>query len=460
MPKQPHRRLSHRAHPISESRIQLQDTYRLQEAFRTLQTFNDSGVMLTWSREKNDWVKWERPLHVSGHRMLKPVAARSFKQIPVGQFQAPICPHVFPDRSSEMQLCLNMKYQGNVVDYFRCFTHACSFVVIIPPLAKKVFLTTSSQIQDYTAAMDDVYGLIIAHLEDEDDEDEVEIEMQLVPTSSSPPRVQTSSSPPRIPSHLSHLLPAPKSLPASTAQKSAETTSLVASTSGTLQSPALGTTPTKSPLHPRVSHPDDAPNPLIPGQIRPIFNLRVANARANLGMFCKLLNASMNSRFRLVFSPKITSQLYGDQKKGLFFYNPESHPLWNTDITPDVLLPYDPLVYPGCVDRIMNNSEFIDTGIGCIIRELNSTLGVLHEDFHTMKNNSTFCRGCLCVFSNDGYNKHVKNGVCSSHPRLAPATEQIFDVEHLPRLKGHSFPNGYKPPHNGEFIDTPVGIAF
>ncbi|KAJ7695871.1 hypothetical protein B0H16DRAFT_1750512 [Mycena metata] len=120
---------------------------QLNNAFRTLQQFNQLGVMVTWV--DGDWQPWERPIRVNsrtGHGTA--MSARSFSQLE--DLQPPCCPHT--DSSSRtMALFLGQKLtpNGPRCDFFRSVNHRCRFHVLIPLLNPPVFLTSPEDIQQY-----------------------------------------------------------------------------------------------------------------------------------------------------------------------------------------------------------------------------------------------------------------------------------------------------------------------
>lgn len=78
-------------------------------------------------------------------------------------------------------------------------------------------------------------------------------------------------------------------VPSGSGSSSASATpSMGSSTVSSQQSAPSGSvmslTPTSHPIHPRMHHPDDVRPPVVPGRIRPTFNLRVANERKRSGM--------------------------------------------------------------------------------------------------------------------------------------------------------------------------------
>lgn len=158
--------------------------------------------------------------------------------------------------------------------------------------------------------------------------------------------------------------------------------------------------------------------------------------------------------------------------------HPEQHPAASLDVAHRLLEVYDSRIYPNCLSRTFSSQTYFDTAVGIIIRELNSPLGVPPGDFAILLCDMVFCAGCWCTFSVDAYNQHVQGGICSSHPTGGQGTclfffwpiseltflfsvrrRELHDQE-VPRPKGRSFPNGYRPPHTTETLDTPVGVAY
>jgi hypothetical protein len=67
--------------------------------------------------------------------------------------------------------------------------------------------------------------------------------------------------------------------------------------------------------HPRRRWADDVRPPVIPGRIRPIFNLRFANARRNNGALYLLLTFS---KIHLFSDAVSMNQVYNDRRAGLY----------------------------------------------------------------------------------------------------------------------------------------------
>lgn len=88
------------------------------------------------------------------------------------------------------------------------------------------------------------------------------------------------------------------------------------------------------------------------------------------------------------------------------------HPAANLDDTHYVLEPYDERLFPGCTERTFENVEYLFTSIGRVVQEFNSTLGVPSSAFNTMVEYKAQCDRCNCIFSVDGFNLHLDNGIC------------------------------------------------
>jgi hypothetical protein len=91
---------------------------------------------------------------------------------------------------------------------------------------------------------------------------------------------------------------------------------------------------------------------------------------------------------------------------------PEMHPAWNEASTHRILQPYDARIYPGCTSRTFQNLTFMDTSVGRVIRELNSTMGVPMGTLKALKEVAVQCKACYCMYSVDGYNAHVVDKKC------------------------------------------------
>ncbi|KAJ7506096.1 hypothetical protein B0H11DRAFT_1904007 [Mycena galericulata] len=388
--------LSSFLHPYQRESRQLNDAYAL------LQQFNTLGVMVTWSFQNNDWEFWERPIRVNPRSGKgSPMSARSFRDAP--DLVPPSCPHA-DSGSTAMTLFLQQVLGNRRCDFFRCTSHRCRFVVIVPPLNLPVYLTTPEAIQDFRREQE-ADGLLS---DTEEERGQISPPCNRASTSG-----QSSATPTSSPSRPPFTIPSSSSAPV---------------------------VPQINP-NPRRRWDDDILPPVLPGQIRPIFNRRLANARkTNDGL-------TMNT-------------VYNDRRIGLYQNQPERHPASSVDIPHPLLEVYDSRVYPGCSDRAFSNQPFFDTAIGNVVRELNSPLGVPPGDFQILIHHFATCPCCVCTFSIDGYNRHIQGGICSSHPDGHPVNVREQSEDEIPRPKGRTFPNGYHPPPTGETLDTPIGIAY
>jgi hypothetical protein len=95
---------------------------------------------------------------------------------------------------------------------------------------------------------------------------------------------------------------ASQSTPSASRPSTSSTTCLAASSSFNLN-------------HPRRRWADDVRPPVIPGRIRPIFNLRFANARRNNGALYLLLTFS---KIHLFSDAVSMNQVYNDRRAGLY----------------------------------------------------------------------------------------------------------------------------------------------
>jgi len=110
----------------------------------------------------------------------------------------------------------------------------------------------------------------------------------------------------------------------------------------------------------------------------------------------------------------------------IFVGNKSMHPAAQLLEPPSILLPYDTRTDSGCLNIIHNHYQFFSTDIGCVIRELNSPLGVPLVTFHALLSHATTCGSCLCTFSVDGYNSHIRQGQCDNHPYMEKGTVSTF----------------------------------
>lgn len=92
--------------------------------------------------------------------------------------------------------------------------------------------------------------------------------------------------------------------------------------------------------------------------------------------------------------------------------NPDDHPAWDAIHTPLTLQPYDSRMYPSCTNRTFQNLGFLDTSLGRVIREFNSTLGIPEDTLRALKEVAVKCDSCYCMYSPEGYNAHVRDKKC------------------------------------------------
>lgn len=87
---------------------------------------------------------------------------------------------------------------------------------------------------------------------------------------------------------------------------------------------------------------------------------------------------------------------------------------------PTVLTEYSVVYKPNCHIRTFNHLQYIDTLIGRLIRDLVSDSGIPANAFNILRLQAHKCFGCECMFSIDGYNAHIHQGLCANTPKLVP----------------------------------------
>jgi hypothetical protein len=88
-----------------------------------------------------------------------------------------------------------------------------------------------------------------------------------------------------------------------------------------------------------------------------------------------------------------------------------NHPAADLELPPACLLVYTPEV----ARKLFNDRDFIDTPIGRACREWNSRNGIPYLTWCLILSSASMCSSCHRMFSIDGYNAHVVNGVCTRH---------------------------------------------
>lgn len=89
---------------------------------------------------------------------------------------------------------------------------------------------------------------------------------------------------------------------------------------------------------------------------------------------------------------------------------------------PSILSRYDISLNPLGLQRVYQNLRYFNTGIGHLIREMNSTIGIPYAAFRIILADNIICEGCQCMYSVDGFNAHIERGKCSNTPDLISGT--------------------------------------
>ncbi len=97
-----------------------------------------------------------------------------------------------------------------------------------------------------------------------------------------------------------------------------------------------------------------------------------------------------------------------DRTSAYPIFHPASAPLH------PILYPYDQNLHPAGQNLRANHLQFYDTDVGRIIHGLHSCSGLFRHEWRRLCLDSTKCGACACIFSVDGYNAHVNNGICKN----------------------------------------------
>jgi hypothetical protein len=148
---------------------------------------------------------------------------------------------------------------------------------------------------------------------------------------------------------------------------------------------------------------------------------------------------------------------------------------------PDVLTPYHPDTKPGCSIHMYNNLQYFTTHISNLIHEVNSMMGISVKAWATLTAHTILCESCQCMFSEDGYNAHLKHQCCTTLATgkcISCSMDSVADgllltcilvpnltTFHQPTMsnvKPCSYPSNYKLhiSQMHECVNTMVGQAF
>ncbi|KAJ7789129.1 hypothetical protein B0H14DRAFT_3574836 [Mycena olivaceomarginata] len=167
------------------------------------------------------------------------------------------------------------------------------------------------------------------------------------------------------------------------------------------------------------------------------------------------------ARARAISDVRILDVCWDGLFSGQFETSPSSHLAFPKPGVPThwVLQPYDEKFYPGCLTRTFQELKFLGTDIGQALRALNSTFGVTCDVLAEIIDDCSTCMGCKCRFSRDGFNDHIRAGLCGNWP--TPST-----IAHVPRperlphdLALRELPPGKQLGTSAEFLDSPIGAA-
>ncbi|KAJ7847229.1 hypothetical protein B0H14DRAFT_3676568 [Mycena olivaceomarginata] len=167
------------------------------------------------------------------------------------------------------------------------------------------------------------------------------------------------------------------------------------------------------------------------------------------------------ARARAISDVRILDVCWDGLFSGQFETSPSSHLAFPKPGVPThwVLQPYDEKFYPRCLTRTFQELKFLGTDIGQALQALNSTFGVTCDVLAEIIDDCSTCMGCKCRFSRDGFNDHIRAGLCGNRP--TPST-----IAHVPRperlphdLAIRELPPGKQLGTSAEFLDSPIGAV-
>lgn len=104
---------------------------------------------------------------------------------------------------------------------------------------------------------------------------------------------------------------------------------------------------------------------------------------------------------------------------------PADHPEYLTPPHHGLMEPYNTKDWPTCAEVVWDKQEFLNTGVGLTIRDLNSTLGLPKDDVATLLQDDCVCVACKCHFSFNGYHAHLRSDrLCANWP--APLAGKFY----------------------------------
>ncbi|KAJ7874347.1 hypothetical protein B0H14DRAFT_3859835 [Mycena olivaceomarginata] len=167
------------------------------------------------------------------------------------------------------------------------------------------------------------------------------------------------------------------------------------------------------------------------------------------------------ARARAISDVRILDVCWDGLFSGQFETSPSSHLAFPKPGVPThwVLQPYDEKFYPGCLTRTFQELKFLGTDIGKALRTLSSTFGVTCDVLAEIIDDCSTCMGCKCRFSRDGFNDHIRAGLCGNWP-TPPTIAHVPRPERLPHdLALRELPPGKQLGTSAEFLDSPIGAA-
>ncbi|KAG6894170.1 hypothetical protein C0992_007246 [Termitomyces sp. T32_za158] len=403
--------------------LNLAEQARLRELKIQLDFYNEISCPVTYSDLTGQWETWQRPIRVFLSGGMTDVAASGFHRVP---YEPPKCPHIHEsDHNRVMKLHLKKRFGVyKEADFFRATAHSCSFTVIIHRLHEPLVTQDPEMIaeqmahqreeevaetlEEYSYDLDHLSGPI--HSSPSEAEVERLLALQQLPT---PP--STASSCPtaiKFHSHLDNIY-----------------------------------------VNPRVSKAFYTPTkPLTSLRPRPIR----AGARPTSSRFPSFFEetvavARANSEASLIDHINLNVTL------GVFKVFLSQHPAADLTKTHRVLEPYDERIFPGCLARMFEHMQYLNTNVGRVIRELNSTLGVPLSAVRTLNEYAVTCQACLCIFSIDGFNAHLSGKRCMNCTSSIEVNPKIIDLNDVDKVHLCTFAE--RPTDVIEFIDKPTGAA-
>ncbi|KAF7299772.1 hypothetical protein HMN09_00983100 [Mycena chlorophos] len=140
---------------------------------------------------------------------------------------------------------------------------------------------------------------------------------------------------------------------------------------------------------------------------------------------------------------------------------PDSHPFHPLRGIHVLLVIYDNSVFRGVAHFTLERT-FANTALGWIISSLNSTRGVRLHAYRVAKSRMSWCTGCDCYFSPDGYKDHRNSeGECVNHPDLNKIPPSPLASPSEAEFQQRTYRDAAAEAREFEStLETPLGVAW